>query len=118
MAQQQALWPQAEVYATKALQIYIDANDLHRQGNMYGQLGIIARAQHQWSQARDYFLRALKSFVAQGDTHSASITLGDLAWHWSEHNDETLPPSIASILGASVEEVEERLRKSKANIQP
>ncbi len=110
VSQAQHTWAKAEDYAQKALNLYRELKDHDRQANLYGQLGILARSQYQWERARDYFVHALEMYVADDDTYSAGIVLGDLAWVWKESGDESVPTTIASVLGMSPERVKERLR--------
>jgi hypothetical protein len=78
------------------------------QANMYGQLGILSRAQHHWQQACDYYLSALDIYTKHNDTHNAGIIMGDLAWLWKESNDPEILSRVAAMLELSESEVQEQ----------
>src|SRR5258708_39788563 len=111
MAQEQRQWEQAQQYYQQALQLYAEFNDRYNQAGTYGQLGILEREREQWTPAREYLLRALEIYVDYQDQQSIDQTLYSLARLWQSSNDADLPAAIATMLGASREEIEEILRK-------
>jgi tetratricopeptide (TPR) repeat protein len=111
IAAEQRQWQEAEQYYQQALQIYIEYNDRYEQAAIYYQLGRVAEEQVQWQQARDYFLHSLEIVVAFDDPYHRGMILQSLARLWRTSNDTSLPAAVATILGASVKETEELLRK-------
>ncbi len=106
VAQEQRRFMQAEQYYQQALQIFIEFNDRYEQAGTYHQLGRVAEEQRRFQEARDYFLTALTTYVGHNDTHNRSIVLWSLAQLWQASGDVGLPTTVASILGATVEEAE------------
>jgi len=111
VAQEQRQWEQAEHYYQQALQLYSEYNDRYEQADTYRQLGILEREREQRTSAREYLLRALEIFVAYQDQEGIGQTLRNLARLWQSSHDAELSAAIATMLGASREEIEARLRK-------
>src|SRR6266851_4694736 len=111
LAQEQRQWEQAEQYYQQALQLYSEYNDRFEQASTYGLLGILEREREQWTLAREYLLRALEIFADYLDHENVARTLRQLALLWQSSNDAELPAAIATMLGASREEIEAVLRK-------
>src|SRR5713101_5743989 len=111
VAQEQHHWEQAEQYYQQALQLYSEYNDRYEQASTYGLLGILEREREQWTLAREYLLRALEIFADYLDHENVARTLRQLALLWQSSNDAELPAAIATMLGASREEIEAVLRK-------
>ena len=94
------------------MQLFIEYNDRYNQASTYGQLGILEREREQSTQACEYLLRALEIFADYQDDEKVDVILYHLALLWQSSHDAELPAAIASMLGASREEIEARLRKS------
>lgn len=62
-------------------------------------------------QAREYFLKALETFVTYEDAYNTGIVLRGLARIRQSTGDTGLLTKIASILGVTVEQVDEMLGK-------
>jgi tetratricopeptide (TPR) repeat protein len=112
VAQEQRQWEQAEQYYQQALQIYIEYNDRYEQGKTYHQFGMVAQKQGQWEQARDYYLRSLEIVITFDVPYRQRMVLGNIARLWKASGDKSLPATVATILGASVEETEKLLRET------
>jgi tetratricopeptide (TPR) repeat protein len=104
VAQEQRQWQQAEHYYQQALQIDGEYNDRYSQASTYHQLGMVAEEQGQWQQAEQYFQSALEIFREYEDTYATSIVLRSMARLWKGGHADSLPKSVASILGISEEE--------------
>jgi tetratricopeptide (TPR) repeat protein len=114
VAQEQREFQQAEQYYQQALRIYDHLEKRYDQAHAYGQLGLLEQERMQWSQALDYFLRALEIFIADKNDKYKVITVSYIAQLWKASGNESLPAAVATILGASVEEIENLLRKMLA----
>jgi len=115
VAQERQQWEQAEQYYQQALQLYVEYNDRYSQASTYHNLGILEREREQWTQAREYLLRALEIYVNYQDHENIARTLRQLALLWQSSHDAELPAAIATILGASREEIEVLLREAAGN---
>jgi hypothetical protein len=62
-------------------------------------------------QAREYFLKALETFVTYEDAYYAGTALGSLARIRQSTGDTGLLTTIASIMGVTVEKVDEMFGK-------
>jgi tetratricopeptide (TPR) repeat protein len=111
VAQEQRKFEQAAQYYQQALQLYSEYNDRYSQANTYHNLGILEREQEQWTPAREYLLRALEIYVDYQDRENIARTLRNVALLWQSSHDADLPAAIATMLGASREEIEAVLRK-------
>jgi tetratricopeptide (TPR) repeat protein len=111
VAQEQGQWTQAEEYYKKALQIKIDFNDRYAQASTHHQLGTVAAEQGKVEQAREYFLKALETLVTYEDEYNAGIVLRNLARIRQSTGDTGLLTTIASMMGVTVEKVDEMLGK-------
>jgi tetratricopeptide (TPR) repeat protein len=111
VAMEQRQWQQAEAYYQQSLLIYIEYKDRYSQANIYHQLGRVAEEQRQWQQAREYFLQALEIFVEYEDTYSRGVVLRSLARLWKASGDASVPATVATILGASIQETEKLLHE-------
>src|SRR5260221_634768 len=114
VAQEQLKWEEAERYYQQALQIKIEYRDRYEQARTYAQLGVLAWEQQQWEQVRNYLLQALEIFASYDNDYNAGITLHNLARLWQKSEDASLPGTIATLLGTSVSDAENWLRKTLA----
>ena len=78
VAQGQWQWTQAEEYCHKALEIFIEFKDRHKQARTYHQLGAVAQGQRQWTQAEEYYQKALEIFIEFKDRHKQANTYHQL----------------------------------------
>lgn len=115
LAQEQDQPDQAEDYYEKGLRTYKDLNNSYKQAQTYCNWGILSKKRGKLGQSRDYFLHALTIFVDDEDDYSKDFILRHLAQLWQVSEDANLPPTIASMIGSSPDEVEALLREMLAN---
>ncbi len=92
----------------------MEYQDRYSQARTYGQLGLLAWEKQQWEQVSNYLLQALENFADYDDDYNAGIALHHLARLWQKSEDTSLPGTIAKLLGTSVSDAENRLRKTLA----
>ncbi len=114
VAFEQQSWQQAENHYRLALQLYGEYDDLHAQADSYAQLGLVALAQEQLQPGREYLLKALGIYASFQDERGIHISMNNLALLWEYTSDASLPATIASTLGISVEETVALLRETLA----
>ena len=113
VAQEQRKWEEAQGYYERALQIKIEYQDGYSQGRTYHQLGIVAQEQRKWEEAKGYYERALRIFVEYDDNYSNGIVMRSLARLQRASNDAGFVSEVASIVGWTLEEVEEWFQKAQ-----
>lgn len=82
VAQEQRRFPEAEVAYRKALEIFVEFNDLGRAASGYHQLGTVAQQQQRFLEAEAAYKKALEILIDVNDRQGAALTcyqLGMLA---------------------------------------
>ena len=111
-------YEQALSHYQQALDIYIEYGDRYSQASTYGQLGLLAEAQNDYPQAQQQLQQALKVFVESNDQHSTVQTLNNLNRIYGVTQDEELLSSVAEILGATTDEVQQLFEKLSDGEEP
>jgi tetratricopeptide (TPR) repeat protein len=110
-------YQEAEQYYQQALLAQQQRQDIDEATRRHGsatalhQLGVVAQEQRQWKEAESYYQQALRIFEEYHDDHATAIVFRNLARLWQESDDRQLPAEIASIMGMTVNEVEQVFRQ-------
>jgi len=74
----------------------------------------VAQEQRRWAEAEGYYKEALAIFVEYNERYNLSIVVRSMARLWLEDGLASVPGAVAPILGATVEQAEELLRRAHA----
>jgi len=91
-------------------------NDKHKQAQTYHDLGVIALKRQQWQPAKDNLLQSLSVYAKLDDTNHIIVVLRSLSKLRKASADDTIPATIAEILGTSIDEVVQKLSKVEQTV--
>ncbi len=112
MALEKRQWAQAEQHYRQALGIFVEFDDRYSQAKSYYDLGMVAQEQGQWAEAEGHYRQALAVLVEFGDEHNRDMTIRNMMRLWQESGLDSVPGTVAEVLGISRAEAEELMRKA------
>ncbi|MGK7930055.1 MAG: tetratricopeptide repeat protein [Microcystaceae cyanobacterium] len=104
-------WEEAKSYYQTALQIKVEYGDRYSQASTYHNLGNVAKAEGNQGDALNYYLQALQILVAYQDSYMIeTFSLPALLGLYQETEDVSILEGVASVLGVSVESLNQDLQ--------
>ncbi|GAP95147.1 tetratricopeptide repeat protein [Leptolyngbya sp. NIES-2104] len=100
-------YEEARINYQQALQVYVEYNDRYSQARTYYQLGKVAELTGELEEAKANYMLDLEITAEFNDEHGLSIALRNLAQFYQTTQDPELVSTVAQLLNASVEEVED-----------
>ncbi|PSB04110.1 hypothetical protein C7B64_05590 [Merismopedia glauca CCAP 1448/3] len=105
VAQELRQFEQANDYYQQALQIFIDFGDRFSQASTYFQLGRLAEEMGELEAAKANYLQDLQITAEFNDEQGLGISLRNLARFYQQTQDESILAAVASLFGATIEEL-------------